>query len=409
MIFAVIYIVIILLLHLYLPFFRKSNDQWNDKIFSQTAQAGLFPDNIKIIDIDHWPYYKDNRDEAQQARNDVITHMIRIIDLLNKDPKNRPPFIGIDMTFESKADDAIMVQLFKRVEANDNIYLSVEFDREKKTLIIPGNDFWKRIMSGISRFKERLMVINLEKYRNEPVRRYRGFYHGTVDNSKTEQRFPSMAVVLARMIEKHFLGGSGAVEMPETVSRFKYRYLIGDIKADYGQYSVFSMERAERKIEAGDWKKGLDNSIVLIGRMDPDPDGRDRSPVCASVGGHSSFETLPGVMIHLNAAMSVLFEERISVMGNWAVLGYLVGFVIVLIVLHVVLDYVVKRFKPSLSHWYGEIFLFFAVGLLVWYLDRKLRGVWGDELEVPMFTFYMMVLYFYPSLGVWEWLIDRKA
>ncbi|MCP5106339.1 MAG: hypothetical protein GY950_23340, partial [bacterium] len=200
LVFAVIYLVIILLLHLYLPFFRKSNDLWNDKIFSQPVQGDLFPDKIKIIDIDHWPYYKDNRDEAQQTRNDVITRMIRIIDLLNKDPKNRPPFIGIDMTFESKADDPIMAQLFKRFETNDNIYLSVEFDRDSEKIIFPANNFWKRVKANIGKFKERLMVINLEKYKDEPVRRNRRFYNGTFDNSNgnSEQRFPSMAVVLTR-------------------------------------------------------------------------------------------------------------------------------------------------------------------------------------------------------------------
>ncbi|MCP5104841.1 MAG: hypothetical protein GY950_15755, partial [bacterium] len=153
--------------------------------------------------------------------------------------------------------------------------------------------------------------------------------------------------------------------------------------------------------------------IVLFGRMDPDPGGRDRLPVCASMGGEPVTDgnysvSLPGVMIHLNAALSILFGERIEVMGHWVVLGYLVGLVFFLVIVHVVLDYVVKRWRPGWSHWYGEIFLFFAVGLLVWYLDHKLRGVWGDELEVPMFTFYMMVLYFYPALGVFEWGIGLK-
>jgi hypothetical protein len=407
--FGIVYLIIIWVLHIFAPFYHKYNDIWNDRAFSEPLEGELFPGNIILIDIDSWPYYKDNRDEAKQARDKVVNGMIEIIDLLNRDPKKKPPFIGIDMTFESYASSKIMEQLFKRVEVNQNIYLSVEFDRKLKKLIFPGNDFWKRVNRNIGKIKERLMVINLEKYSDEPVRRYRTFYNGTFDNTGKEYRFPSMGVVIAGMVNRHFLGNRDSLNVTGRASRFRYRYLIRDIKEDYRKYNVFPMRSAKRKFEEIGMGADFSGSIVIFGRMDPDPGGRDRFPVCASFGkGNKGVPvSLPGVMIHVNVAQSILLGESIAEMGMWSVLGYLVVLLLLLILLHVILEALVKRWKSGWSHWYAEIFLFFAFGFFIIFLDNLLREPGNHNLEIPMFTFYMFVVKFYPVLGACKWIYRR--
>jgi len=41
------------------------------------------------------------------------------------------------------------------------------------------------------------------------------------------------------------------------------------------------------------------------------------------------------------------------------------------------------------------------------FLDSLLKGPGNRNLEVPMFTFYMFVVKFYPALGVYEWVYKR--
>jgi hypothetical protein len=185
--------------------------------------------------------------------------------------------------------------------------------------------------------------------------------------------------------------------------------LIRDIKEDYRKYNVFSMRSAKRKF--GEIGMGADfpGSIVIFGMMDPDPGGRDRFPGCASIGKRNKWVpvSLPGVMIHVNVAQSILLGESIAEMGMWGVLGYLVVLLLMLILLHVILEALVKRWKPGLNHWYGEVFLFFAVGSFILFLDHLLREPGNVGLEVPMFTFYMFVLKFFPVFGAFKWAYQR--
>jgi hypothetical protein len=456
--FGIVYLGFIWLLHLFAPFYHKSNDLWNDRTFSQPLQGELFPDNIILIDIDPWPYYKDNREEANQARDKVVTEMIRIIDLLNKNPRAKPPFIGIDMTFESFANEKIMDQLFTRIKNNKNIYQAVEFDTKKKELKYPGNYFWNRIKENLGKIKNRFMVINLEKYADEPIRRYKTFYNAAFDDTGATYNFPSMGTLIAKMVKKYYLGDSSTFEVPDRVSRFRFRYLIQNIKEDFQTYNVHSLQFAsggqgllllipcetlffrqtfemtptkERHLSDREWvgvadpflkKPSLDpaktfNSpsgdfskcIVIFGRVDPDPGGRDRFPVCAIIKKDNIEReaTLPGVMIHINAAQSILLGEDIRGMATWQVLVYLIILLLVLILLHIVVEAGVDRWKPGWSHWYAEIFLFFAFGFFVIFLDNILKEPGNYSLEIPMFTFYMFVVKFYPALGVYEWVYRR--
>ena len=420
--FGIVYLGFIWLLHQYAPLYHKSNDQWNDRTFSQPLEGELFPDNIILIDIDPWPYYKDDREEANQARDKVVNDMIEIIDLLNRDPGKKPPFIGIDMTFESCAGKEIMEQLFKRVEGNQNVYLSVEFDKEKGKLIFPVNDFWKRVNRSMSKIKERLMVINLERYADEPVRRYKTFYNAAFDDTGAVFKFPSMGTIIAKMVKKYYLGDSSTFEVPERVSRFRFRYLIQNIKEDFETYNIFSLQFASGGQGLFLKKPSLDPAktfispsgdfskcIVIFGRVDPDPGGRDRFPVCAIIKRDSIEQeaTLPGVMIHINAAQSILLGEDIRGMAVWQVLVYLVILLLVLVLLHIGVEAGVDRWKPGWSHWYGEVFLFFAFGFFIIFLDGLLKKPGNYNLEIPMFTFYMFVVKFYPVLGVYEWVYRR--
>jgi hypothetical protein len=395
-------------------------------------QGELFPDNIILIDIDPWPYYKDNRDEANQARDKVVTDMIRIIDLLNKNPGEKPPFIGIDMTFESFANEKIMEQLFIRVKNNKNIFLAVEFDEKNRELKYPVNYFWNRIKENIGEIEKRFMVINLEKYADEPVRRYKTFYNAAFDDTGAVIKFPSMGTIIAKRVKKYYLGDNSTFEVPDRVSRFRFRYLIQNIKEDFEDYNVFSLQfasggpAARAPYYGGRFLKKLpplappaktfysplgklSKCIVIFGRVDPDPDGRDRFPVCATIKKDNIEReaTLPGVMIHINAAQSILLGENIRGMGTWKVLGYLIILLLVLVLLHIVIEAVVARWKPGWSHWYAEIFLFFAFGFFIIFLDGLLREPGNYNLEISMFTFYMFVLKFYPALGVYEWVYRR--
>lgn len=407
--FGIVYLSFIWLLHQYAPLYHKSNDLWNDRTFSQPLQGELFPDNIILIDIDPWPYYKDNREEAKQARDKVVTEMIRIIDRLNKNPREKPPFIGIDMTFESSANEKIMEQLFTRVKNNKNIFLAVEFDREKRELKYPANYFWNRIKETIGKIKKRFMVINLEKYAEEPVRRHKTFYNAAFDDTGAVFNFPSMGTIIAKMVKKYYLADNSTFEIPDRVSRFRIRYLIQNIKEDFETYNVFSLQKARERLEKPGGTFDISRSIVIFGRVDPDPDGRDRFLVCASIKKVNIERevSLPGVLIHINAAQSILLVENIRGMGPWKVLVYLIVLLVVLILLHIVIEAVVARWKPGMTHWYAEIFLFFAIGFFVIFLDNLLEEPGNYSLEIPMFTFYMFVVKFYPVLGVYKWIYRR--
>jgi hypothetical protein len=458
--FGIVYLMVIWVLHIFAPFYHKYNDTWNDRTFSEPIEGELFPDNIILIDIDPWPYYKDNREEAKQARDKVVTEMIKIIDLLNKNPGKKPPFIGIDMTFESFANEKIMEQLFTRIKNNNNIYQAVEFDEKNRELKYPANYFWNRIKKNIGKIKNRFMVINLEKYADEPIRRYKTFYNAAFDDTGATYNFPSMGTIIAEMVKKYYLGDSSKFEVPDRVSRFRFRYLIKNIKEDFKTYNVRSLQNASggqglfllipsetlffrqtfemKPLVNGIWltvnrlgsptpflKKlpplappaktfycpsgDFSKCIVIFGRMDPDPGGRDRFPVCASIK-EDNIEreaTLPGVMIHINAAQSILLGEDIREMGMWKVMGYLIVLLLVLISFHIALGAVVARWKPGWSHWYAEIFLFFAFGFFIIFLDGLLREPGNYNLEIPVFTFYLFVLKFYPVLGSCKWIYRR--
>ena len=406
MFFGILYLSFIWLLHLYLPFYHKTNDILNDGIFSEPIEGEAFPDDIILIDIEQWPYYKDNRQEAQTARDEVVTGMIEIIDLLNKDPKKKPPFIGIDMTFESFAKEDIMKQLLERIKQQDNIFLSVEIDKEKNSLKFPDNFFWNKIKEkgNIEKIRERLTIVSLEKYKDEPVRRYKTFYKAAIDDKGTVFNCPSMGTVIAKMLNRYYLGDNNELDIPDQTSRFRFRYLIQNIKEDFQKYHVLASAKTFN-CPSGGYSK----CIVVFGRVDPDPNGRDRFPVCAIIK-EDNIEreaTLPGVMIHINAAQSILLKEKISPMGKWQVLVYLILLLLVLIPIHIFIEDLVVRWKPGMSHWYAEIFLFFAFGFFIIFLDGLLRKPGNSNLEIPMFTFYMFVLKFYPVLGVCKWVYKR--
>ncbi len=407
--FGIIYLGFIWLLHQYAPLYQKRNDLWNDRTFSEPLEGELFPDNIILIDIDSWPYYKDNRDEAKQARDKVVTEITVIIDLLNKNPREKPPFIGIDMTFESFANKKIMEQLFTRIKNNKNIFPAVEFDREKRVLKFPRNYFWNRIREDLEKIKKRFMVINLEKYAGEPVRRYKTFYNAAFDDTGAVFNFPSMGMVIAKMVKKYYLGDNSTFEVPDRVSRLRFRYLIQNIKEDYEKYNIFSLQRAKELLAKPGGTLDISRNIVIFGRADPNPDGRDRFPICASVkkGNLERGATLPGVLIHINAAQSILLGENIHGIGAWKLLVYLIILLAVLIPLHIFIEAVVAKWKSGMSHWYSEIFLFFAFVFLIIFLDNLLKEPGSHNLEVPMFTFYMFVLKFYPVLGVYNWIYRR--
>ncbi len=325
------------------------------------------------------------------------------------------------MTFESFANKKIMEQLFTRIKDNKNTFLAVEFDRKKRELKFPRNYFWNRIRQNMEKIKKRLMVINLEKYKDEPIRRYKTFYNAAFDDTRAVYDFPSMGTVIAKMVKKYYLGDRSKFEIPDRVARFRFRFLIQNIKEDYQKYNVFSLQRAFgdqggrflKKLPpldppaktfsspSGDFSK----CIVIFGRMDPDPGGRDRFPVCASIkrGNIERLATLPGVLIHINAAQSILLGEDIRPMGIWKVLGYFIVLLVVLIPFHIVIEAVVARWKPGWSHWYPEIFLFFATVLVIVILDYLLKEPGNYNLEIPMFTFYMFAIKFYPAIGVFDW------
>jgi hypothetical protein len=446
--FSILYLIFIWVLHLHLPIYHKTNDILNDGIFSEPVEGEAFPDNIILIDIEQWPYYKDNRQEAQTARDEVVTRMIEIIDLLNKDPKKKPPFIGIDMTFESFAKEDIMKQLLERIKQQDNIFLSVEIDRENKSLKFPDNFFWNKIKENIEKIRERLTIVSLEKYKDEPVRRYKTFYKAAIDDKGPVFNFPSMGTVIAKMLNRYYLGDTNQLEVPDQTSRFRFRYLIQNIKEDFQKYHVLAsggqgVKREAEKIRSCEDKKlrkfpvfpsssssssshlhsfgppaktfnspsgSFSKCIVIFGRIDPDPDGRDRFPVCAFIK-EDNIEreaTLPGVMIHINAAQSILLKENIRPMGKWQVLVYLILLLLlILIPIHIFIEELLARWKPGMSHWYAEIFLFFAFGFFVIFLDGLLRKQGNSNLEIPMFTFYMFVIKFYPVLGFSKWVYSR--
>ena len=423
--FGIVYLGFIWILHLYVPLYKKSNDLWNDRIFSQPLEGELFPENIILIDIDSWPYYKDNRPEAQTARDKVVKEMIAIIDLI----KDKVPFIGIDMTFESFANDSLMAKLFNRFKDHENIFLAVEYDREKKALKFPANYFWDKIARNIEKIKKRLMVISLEKYKDEPIRRYKTFYKAGFDNTGAAYDFPSMGTVIAKLVNRYYLGNTSELKIDDRVSRFRFRYLIKNIKEDYMKYNVLSLQKAKECFFASGGQGALlknrpldphktfyspsdkrnlnfSKSIVIFGRMDPDPDGRDRFPVCAVIkeDGKDTRATLPGVMIHLNAAMSILLKENIKRMGKGKVLVYLFVLLVVLILFHIVFEGLFSKSKSKWSQWYPEIFLFCAIVPVIILLDYLIKEPGSGNLEIPMFAFYMFALKFYPAIGIIDWL-----
>ena len=180
--------------------------------------------------------------------------------------------------------------------------------------------------------------------------------------------------------------------------------MIRDIKADYRRYNVFSMREVVKELERpGGWD--ISKSIFIFGRMDPDPGGRDRFPVCAVVkeGNIEREATLPGVMIHINAAQSILLKEDIRPMGMWVVLVYLIVLLAVLILLHIYTESFFSELKSRWSHWYPEIFLFCATVLVIIVLDNILKKPGSRDLAIPMFTFYMFAINFYPAIGIFDW------
>ena len=400
--FGIVYLSFIWLLHLYLPLYQKSNDLWKDRTFSQPLEGELFPENIIVINVDSWPYYKDNRTEAQTARDEVVKEMIAIIDLI----KDKVPFIGIDMTFESFANDSMMRKLFNRFKDHENIFLAVEFDREKRALKFPANYFWEKITRNIEKIKKRLMVISLEKYKDEPIRQYKTFYKAGFDNTGAAYNFPSMGAVIAKLVNRYYLGNTNELKIDDRVFRFRYRYLVKNIKEDYKRYNVFSLQKANKRFSKPGSQLNLSKSIVIFGRMAPDPNGRDRFPVCVVIKENDKDVqvTLPGVMIHLNAAMSILMKENIKKMGKGKALVYLFVLLAVLILFHMVFEGLFSKSKSKWSQWYPEIFLFCAILPVIIFLDYLLKEPGSENLEIPMFTFYMFALKFYPAIGVLDWL-----
>jgi hypothetical protein len=399
-VFAALYLAFNWLVHHHVPIYGKSNDLWNDNTFSKPLEGELFPGNIILIDIDSWPYYKDNREQAQTARNKVVTQISGIIDLLNKNPKVSPPFIGIDMTFESFADHSIMKRLLEQVNRQDNIYLSVEFDRETKSLKRHGNFFQDKIKQNIKRIKKRLMVVSLEKYRDEPVRRYRTFYKAGFDESGKTFNFPSMGTVVAKMLHRHYLGDNKTLDVPDGISRLRFRYLIQNVKEDYRKYRVYSPEQVKDWLENSESKIDISKSIVIFGRMDPTPNGRDRVPVCA---GTKEQATLPGVMVHLNAAMSILLKENIRKMAGGEILIIFFLLLIFLIPVHIMTGRLFSRCFPGLDQWHPGIFLFIIFVPLIFFAKYLVNILAYHNLEIPMFTFYMFILYFVPALVIVDW------
>lgn len=400
-VFAALYLAFNWLVHHHVPIYGKSNDLWNDNTFSKPLEGELFPGNIILIDIDSWPYYKDNREQAQKARNKVVTQITGIIDLLNKDPEAKPPLIGIDMTFESSADHAVMKRLLEQVNRQNNIYLSVEFDRETKSLKLHGNFFQDKIKQNIKRLKKRLMVVSLEKYRDEPVRRYKTFYKAGFDESGETFNFPSMGTVVAKMLNRYYLEDNKPLEVPDGISRLRFRYLIENVKKDYRKYHVYSPEQARNWLENPGSKIDISKSIVIFGRMDPSPNGRDRVPVCA---GPKEQATLPGVMVHLNAAMSILVKENIREMSNGEILTVLFLLLVLLIPVHNMTGRIFSRWFPGLDQWHPEIYPL-IVFILLFFVAKHLVNIVGHHnLEIPMFTFYMFIIYFVPALVILDWI-----
>lgn len=409
--FGILYMGILWMLYQYMPSYRKSNDLWNDRTFSIPLEGEVFPDNIILIDIDSWPYYKDNREEAQTARNETVTRITGIIELLNKHRQVKPPFIWIDMTFESIAEDYPMKRLLEQVRQQDNIFLSLEFDREKKSLKFPDNFFWDKIKENIDGIKNRLLVVSLEKYKGEPVRRYQTYYKAGFEfgSGRKEFNFPSAGTMAAKMLNRYYLEDSKQFEVPQRTSRFRYRYLIKDVKEDFKKYRVYSFGQVNDWLAKPGGKIDLSKSMVIFARIDPDPGGRDLLPVCAEIKEKDRNNrmkyvpaTLPGALVHINAAMSILMKEHIGKMGNGWILAIFFLLSVVLILVYNAVDWAfsrwISRWIPWPGQWHTKIFLFITIVLSLLVMEYLLKLFHNQSVEIPMYTFYMSAVNFVPVL-----------
>lgn len=411
--FGILYMGILWMLHQYLPFYRKSNDLWNDRTFSLPLEGEVFPDNIILIDIDSWPHYKDNREEAKRARNETVTGITGIIELLNKHRQVKPPFIWLDMSFESFAEDYMMRRLLEQVRQQDNIFLSLEFDREKKSLKLPDNFFWNKIKENINGIKNRMLVVSLEKYKGEPVRRYRTYYKAgfRFGSGGKEFYFPSAGTMVAKMLSKYYLEDSKQFEVPHRISRFRFRYLIKDVNKDFKKYRVHSLSQVTDWLAKPGGKTDLSKSMFIFARIDPDPEGRDRLPVCAEIKEKDKNNqmkyvpaTLPGALVHLNAAMSILMKENIGKMENGWILTIFFVLLILLILVYNAVDWAFSRWMSGLGQWRPTIFLFIVIVLSLFVIEYLLKLFHNQSVEIPMFTFYMFAVKFVPILVMFDWI-----
>jgi hypothetical protein len=233
-----------------------------------------------------------------------------------------------------------------------------------------------------------------------------------------------MGTVIAKMLNRYYLGDNNEFEVPDRTSRFRFRYLIKNVKKDFQKYHVYSLQKAN---QGGRFLKKLlpldpvkhpqktfyspsgnfSRCIVIFGRIDPDPNGRDRLPVCALVKEEGKNDkkvqaTLPGAMVHLNAAMSILMKENIKPLEKWKVFVGLLGFLILFISIHFVIARIFSRWSAGLSQWYPNIFLFIAVVLILLILDYLLKLPGNRSVEIPIFTFYMFPVKFLPLLMIIE-------